>query len=120
MLFRSVKGGKLPIGNVDALVYKAKYKFVTVTDIAAHIVSDGAVAEGHINMKGKLADVLCSFSFTNTDEMRKTKIKPGVRLNLFGKKDKGKKEEKKKEKKEKKEKEKKKDKDKDKKNKKQK
>ena len=117
---RRVKGGKLPIGNVDALVYKAKYKFVTVTDIAAHIVSDGAVAEGHINMKGKLADVLCSFSFTNTDEMRKTKIKPGVRLNLFGKKEKGKKEEKKKEKKEKKEKEKKKDKDKDKKNKKQK
>lgn len=96
---RRVKGGKLPIGNVDALVYKAKYKFVTVTDIAAHIVSDGAVAEGHINMKGKLADLLCSFSFTNTDEMKKTKIKPGVRLNLFGKKDKKKKDKEKKEKK---------------------
>ena len=83
---RRVKGGKLPIGKVDALVYKAKYKFVSASDIAAHIVSDGAVAEGKINMKGKLADVLCSFSFTSTDEMKKTKIKPGVKFHLFGKK----------------------------------
>lgn len=83
---RRVKGGKLPIGKVDALVYKAKYKFVSASNIAAHIVSDGAVAEGKINMKGKLADVLCSFSFTNTDDMKKTKIKPGVKLHLFGKK----------------------------------
>lgn len=83
---RRIKGGKLPIGKVDAIVYKAKYKFVSVSDIAVHIVSDGAVAEGKINMKGKLADVLCSFSFTNTDEMQKTKIKPGIHFNLFGKK----------------------------------
>ena len=83
---RRLKGGKLPIGKVDAIVYKAKYKFVSASDIAAHIVSDGAVAEGKINMKGKLADVLCSFSFTSTDEMKKTKIKPGVKFHLFGKK----------------------------------
>jgi flagellar biosynthesis GTPase FlhF len=83
---RRIKGGKLPIGKVDAIIYKAKYKFVSVSDIAVHIVSDGAVAEGKINMKGKLADVLCSFSFTNTDEMQKTKIKPGIHFNLFGKK----------------------------------
>lgn len=83
---RRVKGGKLPIGKVDALVYKAKYKFVSASDIAAHIVSDGAIAEGKINMKGKLADVLCSFSFTSTDEMKKTQIKPGVKFHLFGKK----------------------------------
>lgn len=83
---RRVKGGKLPIGKIDAIVYKAKYKFVSASDIAVHIVSDGAVAEGKINMKGKLADVLCSFSFTNTDEMQKTKIKPGIHFNLFGNK----------------------------------
>lgn len=83
---RRVKGGKLPIGQVDAIVYKAKYKFISASNIAAHIVSDGAVAEGRINMKGKLADILCSFTFTNTDEMKKTKIKPGIHFNLFGKK----------------------------------
>lgn len=83
---RRVKGGKLPIGNVDALVEETKLDGVKFSNVAAHIVSDGAVAEGKINMKGKLADILCSFSFTNTDEMRKTKIKPGIRFHLFDKK----------------------------------
>ena len=84
---RKLKGGKLPIGKVDAEVYKAKYKSplsnkrqVTVKNIVAGIQSDGAVAEGNITMKGSRVDVLCGFSFTNTDEMRKTKIKPGIRF----------------------------------------
>ena len=83
---RRVKGGKLPIGNVDALIDETYLSGVRFSNIAAHIVSDGAIAEGKINMKGKLADILCSFSFTNTDEMKKTKIKPGVRFHLFDKK----------------------------------
>lgn len=83
---RRVKGGKLPIGQVDALVEDTKLDGIRFSNVAAHIVSDGAVAEGKINMKGKLADILCSFSFTNTDEMKKTKIKPGIRFHLFDKK----------------------------------
>lgn len=80
---RRQKGGKLPIGQVDALVYEAQYKKISVTDIYANIVSDGAVAEGKLKMKGKLADILCSFTFTDTDQMQKTKIKPGIRFHLF-------------------------------------
>ena len=83
---RRIKGGKLPIGQIDALIIKAKTKLLTVSDVSAHIVSDGAVAEGKLSMKGKLANLLCSFSFTNTDEMHKTKIKPGIHFNIFGKK----------------------------------
>lgn len=83
---RRIKGGKLPIGQVDALVEETKLEGVRFSNVAAHIVSDGAIAEGKINMKGKLADILCSFSFTNTDEMKKTKIKPGIRFHLFDKK----------------------------------
>ncbi len=83
---RRVKGGKLPIGQVDALVEETKLDGVKFSNVAVHIVSDGAVAEGKINMKGKLADILCTFSFTNTDEMKKTKIKPGIRFHLFDKK----------------------------------
>ena len=83
---RRLKGGKLPIGQVDALVEESRLEGVRFSNIAAHIVSDGAIAEGKINMKGKLADILCSFSFTNTDEMKKTKIKPGIRFHLFDKK----------------------------------
>ena len=83
---RRIKGGKLPIGQIDAVVLKAKYKFISASDIVAHIVSDGAIAEGKLSMSGKVADLACSFTFTNTDEMKKTKIKPGIHFNLFGKK----------------------------------
>ena len=77
---RQQKGGKLPIGQVDAEVFEAKYKKVKVRNIVANMKSDGAVAEGNITMKGGRVDVLCGFSFTNTNEMRKTKIKPGIKF----------------------------------------
>ena len=77
---RKLKGGKLPIGQVDAEVYEAQYKKVKVRNVEAHIKSDGAVADGNLTVKGSRVDVLCSFSFTNTNEMKKTKIKPGIRF----------------------------------------
>lgn len=77
---RRLKGGKLPIGQVNAVVNEAKYKKVKVRNLMADIQSDGAVADGRLEMKGSRVDVLCSFSFTNTNEMRKTKIKPGIRF----------------------------------------
>ena len=77
---RQQKGGKLPIGEVDAEVYEAKYKKVKVRNVVADMKSDGAVAKGNLTMKGGRVDVLCGFSFTNTNEMRKTKIKPGIRF----------------------------------------
>ena len=77
---RQQKGGKLPIGQVDAEVYEAKYKKVKVRNVVADMQSDGAVAVGNVTMKGGRVDVLCGFSFTNTNEMRKTKIKPGIRF----------------------------------------
>ena len=111
---RRQKGGKLPIGKVDAIVHEASYKSVKVTDIEANIVSDGAIAEGKLKKQGSLAHLLCSFSFTNTDEMQKTKIKPSIHFNVFNKKDqqnkKTKKDRKEKEKKDKKDKKKKKEK----------
>lgn len=79
-LMRRKKGGKLPIGSVDAEVYEAAYKKIKVRNVVAHLVSDGAVADGNIEVKGGRVDMLCSFSFTNTNEMRKTKIKPGIRF----------------------------------------
>lgn len=77
---RQQKGGKLPIGQVDAEIFEAKYKKVKVRNVVADMQSDGAVAEGNITMKGGRIDVLCGFSFTNTNEMKKTKIKPGIRF----------------------------------------
>jgi hypothetical protein len=51
-----------------------------VRNVVANIKSDGAVADGNLTVKGSRVDVLCSFSFTNTNEMRKTKIKPGLKF----------------------------------------
>ena len=78
---RKLKGGKLPIGSVNAEIGSAKYKLLKVNNVVSHIESDGAVAVGNINIKGKRTDILCSFSFTNTDSIKnKIKIKPGIRF----------------------------------------
>jgi hypothetical protein len=87
-IMRRKLGGKLPIGHVDADIPEARYKKLTVRNITAEINSNGAVADGHINVKGKRVDVLCSFSFTNTDQMQKTKIKPGIRFHKMSDEDK--------------------------------
>ena len=80
---RRLKGGKLPIGKVtvsDAAVSYGKIKF---SNVSADITSDGAVAQGQITQRKKLADLLCRFTFTNTDSIHKMKIKPGLRFHLF-------------------------------------
>lgn len=85
---RRVKGGKLPIGEVKAEIDEAKYKFVKARNVVANLTSDGAVAEGKIDARGKRVDILCTFSFTNTNEMKKTKIKPGIRFHKMSDEDK--------------------------------
>ena len=87
-VMRKQKGGKLPIGQVDAEVFEAKYKKIKVRNIEAHMQSDGAVADGNLTMKGRRIDLLCSFSFTNTNEMKKTKVKPGVKFHKLSEEDK--------------------------------
>ncbi len=86
---RRQKGGKLPIGNVEAEVRRAVWKLGALKDIKATIVSDGAEAAGNIEDKGKLANFSCDFSFTDTDQMQKLKVKPRLKLNKKKKKDKG-------------------------------
>ena len=86
-IMRKRLGGKLPIGEVHAHVTRASYKFVRTRDLTVNIVSNGAVAEGNLDAPGKWMDLSCTFSFTNTNEMQKTKIKPKMKLHLFGKSD---------------------------------
>ena len=85
---RRIKGGKLPIGEVEAEVREARYKKFKVHNIVATMQSDGALAEGKMAIKGKRVDVLCSFSFTNTSEMQKMKVKPGIRFHKLSDEDK--------------------------------
>jgi hypothetical protein len=90
---RKVKGGKLPIGSVQADVAEGSYNKMKVHNLIAELESDGAVATGNITVKGKRVDVLCGFSFTNTNEMKKTKIKPGIRFHKMSDEDKAKRDE---------------------------
>ncbi len=85
---RRLKGGKLPIGNIDAEVHECHWKFVAVHNVSATISSDGAEADGKIINRGNFIDLTCKFSFTNTDQMHKLKVKPGIKIH--GKKKKNK------------------------------
>ena len=87
-LMRKKLGGKLPIGRIDAQVNEASYRFVKTHNTEVHIVSDGAVAQGQVNMRGRYVDVVCSFSFTNTNDMKKMKIKPGLKFHKASEEDK--------------------------------
>jgi len=95
---RREKGGKLPIGEVEAHVFEAKHKLGRVKNLYATIASDGAVAEGSLCIHGKHMDVVCSFSFTNTDDMHKMKVKPGLKFHKLTEEDRAAKEQRKAEK----------------------
>lgn len=73
---RKEKEGKLPIGSVNADIREVEYKNITLKNIIADIHSDGALASGDVTMKGRLTDLMLQFSFTNTSEMQKMKVKP--------------------------------------------
>ena len=85
-IMRKQKGGKLPIGHVEADIKKVGYRMIHMKNIVANIESDGAIADGDVTLKGSLTNLVVQFSFTNTDEMHKMKIKP--KLNFKHDKDK--------------------------------
>lgn len=81
---RKEKCGKLPIGKVTADIRKVEYRKLPLKNILANIDSDGAVADGNITLKGSLTDLMVEFSFTNTTEMHKMKVKPKLKFrNMF-------------------------------------
>ena len=87
-MMRRQKGGKLPIGTVNATVDDCSYKGIHVRHIKANIESDGAEAKGDIRQYGNYRDLYCSFSFTNTDEMHKMKIThPGIKFHKMSDED---------------------------------
>jgi hypothetical protein len=77
---RKEKGGKLPIGSVNANVRKVGYRMISMKDIEAEIHSDGALAKGEVTMNRSLTGLALEFSFTNTTEMHKMKVKPRLRF----------------------------------------
>lgn len=86
---RRLKGGKLPICTVNATVDDCIFEDLHFRNLTADIDSDGAEAIGHLRKNGRIRDLYCTFSFTDTDEMQKMKItKPGIKFHLPTKKSK--------------------------------
>ena len=79
-VMRKQKGGKLPMGQVKADIRKIGYRNINMKNIVADIESDGAIANGDVTLKGSLTDLVLQFSFTNTDEMHKMKVKPKLKF----------------------------------------
>ena len=77
---RKEKGGKLPIGTVKADIKKVGYRTIFLKNILADIQSDGALASGNVTMKGNLTDLMLEFSFTDTEDMKKMKVKPRLKF----------------------------------------
>ena len=95
--FHAVWRGCRDLG-FDISVFEAKHKLGRVKNLYATIASDGAVAEGSLCIHGKHMDVVCSFSFTNTDDMHKMKVKPGLKFHKLTEEDRAAKEQRKAEK----------------------
>ena len=77
---RKKKGGKLPIGTVKADIKKVGYRTIFLKNILADIQSEGALASGNVTMKGNLTDLMLEFSFTDTEDMKKMKVKPKLKF----------------------------------------
>ena len=77
---RKEKGGKLPIGKVTADIRQVEYRKIKLKNIMTNIDSDGAVAKGDVTIKGSMTDLMLEFSFTNTTEMHKMKVKPRLKF----------------------------------------
>ena len=77
---RREKGGKLPIGTVGCHVDECSYKRMKFKNLNVDINSDGAQANGTVVNIGRIADLYCSFVATDTDDLKKMKVKPGLKF----------------------------------------
>jgi hypothetical protein len=68
--------GRLPIGKLNATLGAGKYGSFNVKNLKAYIESDGAVAEGHIDLPQTLVDIDVDFSYIQTDIEQGLRVHP--------------------------------------------
>jgi len=83
---RTIKGGLLPIGEAHAEVTHARYKRYNIRNLHAEARSNGAVAHGRVERKGRNIDLVATFNYLRTQLKKKIKVKPGIRLHKAFKK----------------------------------
>lgn len=68
--------GRLPVGMLNAYVGSGRYGSLRVKNLKAEMVSDGAVAQGHIDLPQSLVNIDVDFSYTQTDTEQGLRIHP--------------------------------------------
>lgn len=73
------RGGRLPIGELEATLGGARYKVLKFKDITASINSDGVKAEGAVRCGMKYADIEATLEYVQTDKEQHYSIRPHIR-----------------------------------------
>lgn len=73
------KGGRLPVGDLQATIDKAKYKSLPINGITANLVSDGIKAVGDVSFGMKVMDIDAELMYMQTDKVQKYSIKPHIK-----------------------------------------
>lgn len=71
--------GRLPIGNMNATINKAKFKFLEFNKLHAEIESDGSTASGTIIIPENLVNILVDFDYIQTDKLQSLKVYPSLK-----------------------------------------
>ena len=78
-LISRAKGGRLPVGELQATIDKAKYKTMPINGISANLVSDGVKAVGDVSFGLKVMDIEAELEYMQTDKVQKYHIKPHIK-----------------------------------------
>lgn len=78
-LISRARGGRLPVGDLQATIDKAKYKTMPINGISANLVSDGVKAVGDVSFGLKVMDIEAELEYMQTDKVQKYHIKPHIK-----------------------------------------
>lgn len=77
---RTMRNGKLPIGQAKVDVIDAHYRFFHIKNLHARLNSDGAVANGRFELNARYIDWIGKFAFMRTGTEKKLRFRPGIRI----------------------------------------
>lgn len=74
------KVDKLPAGYAKGIVHEARHRNFVLRDTYFNIDSDGKLASGNVRVASGILDLICSFSFSDTNFPKSLKVKPSVKF----------------------------------------
>ena len=83
----ALPNGRLPQGQIQAHIRNARYGILHARSIETSISSDGSTATGGLRIPRFLTDLIINFSYTQTDDEQRLKVRPKYRFhNIFRRK----------------------------------